>query len=228
MKKSILTRLVFISFISLALLPSCKEDKAIIEEPTPDQTSTHELDNIATATAAGWTFYNRSETQTATTRGFVNGTGAGYSGSGFLTAGWQANSGAGIISAWAISPRVILQNGDKISFYTRTINDYADPINVFPDRLQLRLSLSDKDSVGMADNVGLFKVSVVDINSSYSATLPTAYPSSWTRFEGTVSGLNKPTAGRYALRYFVEDGGSAGTNSNGIDIDKVVYTSVNH
>jgi hypothetical protein len=227
MKKFTLTRFVFILFISIPFFQSCKEDKTIVEEPVPDQTTTHELDNIASATAAGWSFYNKSETQTANTRGFVNGTGPGYSG-GFLTAGWQANNGAGIISAWAISPKVILQNGDKISFYTRTINDYADPANVYPDRLQLRLSLSDKDSVGMTDNVGLFKVSLVDINPSYAATLPTAYPSDWTKFEGTVSGLNKATAGRYALRYFVEDGGSAGTNSNGIEVDKVVYTSVNH
>lgn len=229
MKKSTLPKLLFLSVMSLSLLQSCKEDKTILEEPVPDQSVTQELDNIASATAAGWTFYNKSETQTANTRGFVNGTGgSAFSGSGYLSAGWQANNGAGVISAWAISPKVILQNGDKISFYTRTINDYSDPANVYPDRLQLRLSLSDKDSVGNTTDVGLFKVNMVDINPGYSATLPTAYPGTWTKFEGTVSGLNKPTPGRYALRYFVEDGGSAGTNSNGVDVDKIVYTSVNH
>jgi hypothetical protein len=229
MKKSTLIRLAFSCFISASLLSSCKEDKDIVEAPpVPDQTSTQELDNIASATGAGWKFLNKSETQTANTKGFVNGVGTAYSGTGFITAGWQANDGAGVISVWAISPKVILQNGDKITFYTRSVNDYTDPANVYPDRLQLRLALADKDSVGPGTGVGLFKINLVDVNASYAATLPVAYPSAWTKFEATVSGLSKPTEGHYALRYFVEDGGSAGTNSNGIFLDKVQYTSVNH
>lgn len=229
MKNSPLIRLLLVSVIAVPFLSSCKQEKEVVIEPVPDQTVTQEFDNIASATAAGWKFVNKSESMPAGTVGFVNGTGGGaFSGTGFIAAGWQANSGSGIISTWAISPKVILQNGDKISFYTRSINNYSNPLDVYPDRLQLRVTYADKDSVGPGTEVGLFGVNLVDINPGYSATLPTAYPSTWTKFEGTIYGLNKPTTGRYAFRYFVEDGGSAGSNSNGIHIDKVQYTSVNH
>ena len=40
----------------------------------------------------------------------------------------------------------------------------------------------------------------------------------------TVSGLAAPTSGRLAFRYFVENGGPDGDNSNIIGIDTVVYT----
>jgi hypothetical protein len=229
MKKINLIRVLILPLVCATLLTSCKEEKLVAETPVPDQTASFEFDNVASSTTAGWKFINMSETQTPSTVGFVNGTGgAAYSGSGFISAGWQANSGSGVISVWAISPKVIMQNGDKISFYTRSINDYTSPPDVYPDRMQLRIALTDKDSVGPGTEIGLFQKSLLDINSSYSATLPTAYPSQWTKFEGTISGLNKPVEGRYAFRYFVEDGGSAGLNSNGIHIDKVQYTSVNH
>jgi hypothetical protein len=228
MKKSTLIRLLLLPIISITILQSCKEDKTIVEEPVADQTATFELDNIATATAAGWTFKNRSEGQSSSSYGFDNDNSfSPFSGAGYIFASFEA--GEGLLSVWAISPSVTLQNGDKISFYTRTYNDNSDPANVYPDRLQLRLSLADKDSVGDdASSVGLFKIGLVDINPSLSATPPDAYPDSWTKFEGTVTGLNKPTKGRYAFRYFVEDGGSAGTNSLAIALDKVQYTSVNH
>jgi hypothetical protein len=229
MKKSTLIRLLLLCFIATTIFQSCKEDKTIVEPPpVPDQTATFELDNIATATAAGWTFKNRSEGQSATSYGFANdNTFAPYSGTGYIFASFEA--GEGTLSTWAISPSVTLQNGDKITFYSRSYNDNSDPANVYADRLQLRISLIDKDSVGNdATSVGLFKTSIADINPGLSAALPDAYPDSWTRFEGTVSGLSKPTKGRYAFRYFVEDGGSAGSNSLAIGLDKVQYTSVNH
>jgi hypothetical protein len=228
MKNSTLIRLMFVSLIAGLFFQSCKKEKEEVVVPVPDQTSVQELDNIAAATTAGWKFLNKSETQTAATFGFVNGTTGAFSGAGFIKAGFEANDGAGIISVWAISPKVVLQNGDKISFYTKTLNDYTDPLNVYPDRLQLRLTLAEKDSVGPGTGTGLFGINLVDINPAYSATLPTAYPDGWTKFEGTVSGLSKPTTGHYAFRYFVEDGGTAGTNSNQIWLDKVQYTSVNH
>ncbi|MBC7874769.1 MAG: choice-of-anchor J domain-containing protein [Ferruginibacter sp.] len=230
MKKFTTIHLLFFALVAMSFFQSCKKAKEdVVEPPVPDQTSTQEFDNVAGATGAGWKFINKSETQTATTVGFVNGTGgSAYSGAGFISAGFAANSGAGVISTWAISPKVMLQNGDKISFYTRSINNYSSPPDVYPDRLQLRLALADKDSVGPGTETGLFGISLVDINPGYSSTLPTAYPATWTKFEGTISGLNKPTAGRYAFRYFVEDGGTAGANSNGIHLDKVQYTSVNH
>ena len=49
-----------------------------------------------------------------------------------------------------------------------------------------------------------------------------AYPHRWTRFTATVSGLNQPTWGRFALRYFVEGAGSNGL-ANSVGIDSLAY-----
>src|SRR6185503_16308640 len=109
MKKSTLIRLLFLPIVSLLILPSCKEDKTIVEEPVADQTKTFEMDNIATATAAGWTFKNRSEGQSSSSYGFDNDNSfPAYSGSGYIFASFEA--GEGLLSVWAISPSVILQN----------------------------------------------------------------------------------------------------------------------
>lgn len=229
MKKSTFIRFFFASVVSVAVLQSC-DDKDDTPPPVvvPDQSHTQEFDNIAAATAAGWKFYNYSEAHPTGTFGFVNGGGfPAFSGAGFVYAGYQANDGSGLISVWAVSPKVTLQNGDKISFYTITYNDYSDPLNVYPDRLQLRISPFSGDEI--ADDptaVGGFTINLVDVNPTLSGTLPTAYPDAWTKFEGTVSGLSQPTEGYYAFRYFVADGGTAGANSNGIGLDKVVYEGV--
>jgi hypothetical protein len=233
MKKSTLVYSVAAVFISIIVLSSCKKtaDTAPAPVKIPDQSFTQEFDNIATATAAGWKFMNVSESHPAGTVGFVNGAGLfpAFSGAGFIFAGYQANDGDGLISVWAISPKVTMQNGDKISFYTITVNDYSDPANVYPDRLQLRVSPYHGDAIqdDPAD-IGGFTVNLVDVNPSLSGVLPSAYPDNWTKFEGTISGLSKPVDGYFAFRYFVADGGTAGLNSNGIGIDKVTYTSVSH
>src|SRR5207245_265606 len=45
----------------------------------------------------------------------------------------------------------------------------------------------------------------------------------WTQFNATVSGLESQTTGRLAFRYFVENGGPTGVNSDYIGIDTVQY-----
>lgn len=231
MKKFVFARCFMAVIISVTVFQSCQDKKKEeVIPPVPDQTHTQEFDNIASATSAGWQFRNLSEDHSSNAPGFVNTQGlAAFSGSGSIMCTYEANNGDGLISVWAISPKVILQNGDKISFYTISANDYSDPANVFPDRLQLRVSPYGGDEI--ADDptaVGGFTVNLVDVNPSLSATLPSAYPDQWTKFEGTISGLSKPVEGHYAFRYFVADGGTAGANSNAIAIDKVIYTSVNH
>lgn len=231
MKKFTLVYKTALLLATLALFQACKDKKVEPAPPAvPDQSHTQEFDNIAAATTAGWKFVNLSESHTTGTFGWVNATGfTPYSGTGCIYAGYEANNGDGLISVWAISPKVTLQNGDKIAFYTLTLNDYTDPANVYPDRMQLRVSPFEGDAIDDDPTaVGGFTMNLVDVNPTLSATLPTAYPSTWTKFEGTVSGLTKPVLGRYAFRYFVADGGTAGSNSNGILLDKVTYTSVNH
>ena len=55
----------------------------------------------------------------------------------------------------------------------------------------------------------------------------TGYPSVWTQFSYTVTGLNNPTNSKIAFRYFVTNGGPAGQNSNFIGVDAFTVTSTN-
>lgn len=234
MKKSLFVRMFMASLVSVMVLQACNDkDSVDPQPPVPDQSHVQEFDSKATAEAAGWTFINMSETQDEpNTFGFENASDLGitippFSGTGALYAGYEANEGNGVISVWAISPEVTLQNGDKISFYTLTLNDYSDPANVYPDRLQLRVSPYEGAEVGEEPTtIGGFTMNLVDVNPTLSADETIGYPSEWTKFEGTVSGLSKPMKGRYAFRYFVTDGGTAGANSNGILLDKVEYVGV--
>jgi hypothetical protein len=72
-----------------------------------------------------------------------------------------------------------------------------------------------------ATSVGDFQTLLLDINPTYTLT---DYPNVWTQFTVTVSGLGSSTTGRMAFRYFVENGGPTGANSDCIGIDTVQYT----
>lgn len=172
-------------------------------------------------------------------------------GNGYLWADYQSTaSDAGTISNWAVSPELTMQNGDKIVFYTRTQlyffnNDSTDFVN----RMQVRLNKTTSLNCGDGIDPGDFTVPLLDINPFYYEFLkkvfstppppntpPTdpayiaysharqAYPHVWTRFEATVIGLDGPTKGRFAFRYFTEEAGSNGRGSS-IGIDAVSYVS---
>lgn len=130
----------------------------------------------------------------------------------YIGANFNNTSGANTISNWVITPQTALNNGDVIKFWTRTIT-----ANPFPDRLQVRISTAGASTnVGTGPvGVGDFTLKVLDINEFYG----TAYPEVWTEFTITLSGLPAGANGRIAFRYFVEDGGPAGDNSNFIGID---------
>ena len=72
-------------------------------------------------------------------------------------------------------------------------------------------------------SVGDFSTLLLDINPTYTAS---GYPTAWTQYTLTMRGL--PAAGvngRLAFRYFVENAGPGGANSDYIGIDDVVYTT---
>src|SRR5437868_13139712 len=100
-----------------------------------------------------------------------------------------------------------------MTFYTRTVD-----APMFPDRLQVRMSTNGGSSnVGTtATDVGDFTTLLLDINPNYTTT---GYPSVWTQFTVTVTGVPSFTTGRLAFRYFVENGGPTGANSDYIGID---------
>ncbi|MBL8751694.1 MAG: choice-of-anchor J domain-containing protein [Planctomycetes bacterium] len=129
----------------------------------------------------------------------------------YAFANFNSSTGANNISNYLISPLVTLNNGDTISFYTRTVT-----APTFPDRLELVFNTTG--SVNPLD----FTNVVLTINP----TLTTAgYPTTWTQFTGTISGLSGPTGGRFAFHYNPTNGGPLGANSDYVGIDDVVYTA---
>jgi len=133
----------------------------------------------------------------------------------YIAANFNNTTGTNTISNWLLTPPLTLQNGVKLTFYTRTVDNSPQA-----DRLQVRMSLNGNSTdVGTAaTSVGDFTALLLDINPTYTTT---GYPSKWTQYTATLSGIASPTTGRLAFRYFVENGGPTGTRSNYIGIDSV-------
>jgi subtilisin-like proprotein convertase family protein len=170
---------------------------------------------------AGWPIQNLSNPIGLTNWSQTNSAVfAPQSGVGFASANFNNTAGTGTISDWMFTPNITtMMNGDKFSFYTRTTT------GAFPDRLQLRLSTNGASvNVGTSEtSVGDFTTLLLDINPNLTGT---GYPTAWTQFTVTMSGL--PAAGisgRLAFRYFVTGGGPAGANSDFIGVDNAVYTT---
>ncbi len=173
-----------------------------------------------TIPTAGWPTQNNSSPLGATSW-FQGGSGVftPHSGAGFAAANFNNTGTNGTISNWMFSPVINLNNGDQFSFYTRVPTGGG----AFPDRLQVRMSTSGASTnVGStATSTGDFSTLLLDINPTYSTT---GYPEVWTKFTVTVSGVpSGGVSGRMAFRYFVEDAGLLGNNSNYIGIDDVEY-----
>lgn len=225
---------LILTAITLVSLQSCVDDSNLVApKPVPDQSFVEEFDNIQMAYDKGWRMFNKSENigtmdWGAGQRG--DATFAPYSSrttnAGYLATDYQATAGAAsTISNWAVSPSVIMQNGDKIIFYTRC-QTYTGGLD-YGNRLQVRMNSQD-DGLNVGDQIdpGHFTTALLDINPSYiEAPANGAYPSNWTRFEATVYGLDKPAARRFAFRYFVEGAGSAGRGS-AVGVDSVAYVSI--
>ena len=140
----------------------------------------------------------------------------------FIGVGYQSSSSSTPVSLsnWILSQSRTFNNGDIITFYTRSM----DVTPVFPDRLEVRLSEDGNNTnVGFApEDVGSFTTVLLSINPNLTTT---GYPSSWTQYTITLSGLSGPTNGRLGFRYFVTGGGPGGSNSNYIGIDSFTYFS---
>ncbi|MEP6582711.1 MAG: choice-of-anchor J domain-containing protein [Ginsengibacter sp.] len=240
MRKKLLNHLITGSIIFF-LFQSCKDDSYLTTiPPIADQSFTEEFDTASAAVSRGWKFINASEPlgsgiwqNGGSIPPFFNAFSNNGSYAGFIGVDYLSTSAdQGVISNWLVSPPVIMQNGDKIVFYTRAyqIFDGVSDTTDFGNSLQLRINpISDASNVGTGIDPGNFTTGLLNINpqlnySSVVAPNPGAYPSQWTRFEATISGLNAPVKGRFAFRYFVPDGGSNG-NGTGVGIDAVSYKS---
>lgn len=181
-----------------------------------------EFDDITTLPGSGWVQSNQSNPIGTTNwfQGnlsvFAQNSGTGYIGANFNNAA-TATSGTSTISNWLVTPTVTLANGATFSFWSRTVSSVA-----FPDRLQVRMSTNGTSSnTGTtATSVGDFSTLLLDINPTYTLT---GYPNAWTQYTVNITGMNTPTQGRLAFRYFVDDAGPVGNNSDYIGIDRAEY-----
>ena len=248
MKKSTFPGFLLACIYILTLLQSCKDDRYLLAPPpVPDQSFVEEFDTAQNAYNRGWRFINRSDL--IGRRNWQNPDGnSGVpflswsgTGNGYLWADYQSTaSAAGTISNWAVSPVLTMQNGDKIVFYTRAeLSFFNNDSTDFVNRMQVRINKTTSLNCGDGIDPGDFTIPLLDVNPFYYEFLKNAfnnpanplyqqarqaYPHVWTRFEATVSGLNEPTKGRFAFRYFTEEAGSNGRGSS-IGIDSVAYIS---
>ena len=202
-------------FNALALL-FCLQIKA--------QAFTENFDNITTLAGSGWSLQNASVAVGST--GWFQGTnvaGGGpfdsYNGApnSYIGANYNNTGSTGTISNWLLTPNRTFRNGDVVTFYTRKVapDSYAD-------RLQVRLSTNGAStSVGTGSAVGDFTTLLLSINPTLVLGV---YPTTWTQYTITISGLPAPTSGRMAFRYFVTGAGFSGTSSDYIGIDNITYT----
>ena len=125
------------------------------------------------------------------------------------------------ISNWIVSKPLIIKNGDKIVFYTNSLT-----LDLTPSGLEVRLNIKNEGvNVGDGDDPGDFTVLLNAVNSGQSLNAPDSYPTTWTRFEATVSGLNEPVKGRVAFRYYVPHNYQYINATTLVAIDRMTYTS---
>jgi len=201
---------IVIACFSLALFAGSAHAAALLTE---------NFDDVSSLAGAGWVQTNNSAPlgQTDWFQGnagiFTAQSGAddSYIAANFLNADFS-----GEISNWLILPEMTLNNGDTLTFYTRT-----EAGSSFPDRLEVRFS-----GMGASADVGSTSSSVGDFTLLLDAINPAldvgGYPEDWMLVTVILSGLSGPTDGRLALRYFVLD---TDNNGNYIGIDTLTVTA---
>ena len=182
------------------------------------------FNDITLLAGNGWVMTNAS-VAVGTTNWFQgNPVGAGgpfdaYNGAtnAYIGANYNNTGSTGTISNWLMTPNRTFRNGDVITFYTR-----KPAPDSYADRLEVRLSTNGASTnVGTGTAVGDFTTQLLSVNPNLVLGV---YPTTWTQYTITISGLPAPTSGRIAFRYFVTGAGLNGTNSDYIGIDQVDYT----
>ena len=207
------------------------------------QPITEGFDDVATLVPAGWFIANNSQDPEPLVAGWFQGIDSprisSHSGlpTSYAAANYQATmgtTGSEVISTWLVLPERTLRNGDVLRFWTRTVTPAT---TIYPDRMQVRRSTAGASTnVGTGPlEVGDFTTLLLDLNPTYTQNLnppppsgnpPTVpgYPVDWTQYTLTMSGLpNAGVQGRLAFRYFVENAGINGVNSNFIGVDDLEY-----
>ena len=188
------------------------------------QSFSESFNDITTLAGSGWATTNASVAVGSTSWFQGNPTSAGgpfdsYNGAtnAYIGANYNNTGNVGTISNWLMTPNRTFRNGDVLTFYTRKPSP-----DTYADRLEVRLSTNGASTnVGTGSGVGDYTTLLLSINPNLTLGV---YPTTWTMYTVTISGLPAPTSGRLAFRYFVTSAGLSGTNSDYIGIDQVDYT----
>jgi hypothetical protein len=234
MKQKRFWNLLFVAVLALALFLSAGLVIAAgagegarggaVGDATPPQADpvdlTEGFDDITTLPGSGWFLQNNSSPIGST--GWFQGNSAVFpahagAATAYIGANFNNASGAGTVSNWLLTPVLNLNDGDTISFWTRSIN------STFPDRLEVRMSTN-----GASTNVGTLATDVGDFTQVLTTINPSlavgGYPGVWTEFVLPVDSVPTPTDGRIAFRYFVTNSGPSGANGDYIGIDTFDFT----
>jgi hypothetical protein len=119
------------------------------------------------------------------------------------------------IDNWLIMPKLTFNNGDVLTFYTRT-----EANSPYPDRLEVRFGAGAAPMPGSGlDPLGSFvDPALLTINPSL---VDGGYPEVWTKQTVTIPFSGE---GAIAFRYYIVDGGPGGSSSNVIGIDSLRIT----
>ncbi len=128
----------------------------------------------------------------------------------YLGMNFNATAGS-VIDLYLILPAVELENGDVMTFWTRTGTGSG-----FPDRLEVVLDPDGSATPPTSTDPGSYTEKLLEINPTLAVG---GYPETWELQTVTVAGLTGPTTTSLAFRYWVTDAGPAGSNSNYIGID---------
>lgn len=188
------------------------------------QSFSESFNDITLLAGSGWVMTNAS-VAVGTTNWFQGTSVAGggpfdaYNGAAnaYIGANYNNTGSTGTISNWLMTPNRTLRNGDVITFYTRKPSPDS-----YADRLEVRMSTNGASTnVGSGTTTGDYTTLLLSVNPTLVLGV---YPTTWTQYTITISGLPAPTSGRIAFRYFVTGGGSLGVSSDYIGIDQVDYT----
>ncbi len=247
MRKRLQSNTLLLILFTATVFTSCVKDSYLADPPVvANQSFMETFDTMSAAYKRGWRTINNSDSigQTDWSNPSIlavpfsafssKSTKVGYAWVDYLSTSAQAQT----ISNWLVSPVVYLKNGDQISFYSRAellFNGAGDSTD-YANRLQVAINSTNTSlTVGTFDSYGDFNNVILDINpflapfllsefNTGAAQRKGAYPHRWTKFTATVTGLSKPTWGRFGLRYYVDAAGSNG-NATSIGVDELVYTS---
>jgi hypothetical protein len=222
MKKYFYLFLLAVAYLLFGLVNGCKKNSSgNLPSDIGIKTSfTEEFENVNGLSGKGWVKKDNSNVGSAA---WIQGTNetsklgyhygfTAYS-PAYSTEFVYSNAAGGSsvfknISSWLITPVLSVKNGDKISFYSR-----VDSTGAYKNRMQVLMNKSSSSDVGnVHSSVGGFSTQLFDINPTETSG---GYPTNWTKYEYTFSGISGKTDTRIAFRHFL----NAANDLRGIGID---------